>query len=598
MPEYKAPLRDMRFLIDHVFDFHRHYTALGATDASPDMVNAILEEGARFCENVLAPLNRSGDEEGCHFDNGVVTTPAGFKQAFAQYVEGGWHGLAADPTYGGQGLPGSLGLVISEMVGSSNTSWGMYPGLTHGAMSAIHAHGTPAQKQTYLSKLTAGQWTGTMCLTEAHCGTDLGIIKTRAVPAADGSYAITGSKIFISAGEHDMSDNIIHLVLAKLPEAPAGTKGISLFIVPKFLPDAQGEAGERNGVSCGSIEHKMGIKASATCVLNFDGAKGFLIGEPNKGLNCMFTMMNHARLGTGMQGLCLGEASFQGAIQYANDRLQMRSLTGPKAPEKVADPIIVHPDVRRMLLTMKAFNEGNRALTYFTAQWLDTAHLSPDAGARQEAEDVLAFLTPICKAFMTDTGLEVTNNGMQVFGGHGFIREWGMEQLVRDCRIAPIYEGTNGIQALDLLGRKVLGSQGKLLRGFTRIVHEFCAANAGHPQLASYVAQLNELNQQWGELTVKVGMAAMKNPDEVGAASVDYLMYSGYIILGYLWLRMAVVAQSQIDAGSGDADYCRGKLATNEFYFKRLLPRTAAHRAAIEAGSECLMQLPAELFAL
>ncbi|WP_445571230.1 acyl-CoA dehydrogenase C-terminal domain-containing protein [Pseudomonas sp. E102] len=598
MPEYKAPLRDMRFLIDHVFDFHGRYAELGASDASPDMVSAILEEGARFCENVLAPLNRLGDEEGCHFDNGVVTTPTGFRQAFAQYVEGGWHGLAADPAYGGQGLPSSLGLVISEMIGSSNTSWGMYPGLTHGAMSAIHAHGTEEQKQTYLSKLTAGQWTGTMCLTEAHCGTDLGIIKTRAVPQADGSYAVTGSKIFISAGEHDMSDNIIHLVLAKLPDAPAGTKGISLFIVPKFLPDTAGEAGERNGVSCGSIEHKMGIKASATCVLNFDGAKGFLIGEANKGLNCMFTMMNHARLGTGMQGLCLGEASFQGAVRYANDRLQMRSLTGPKAPEKAADPIIVHPDVRRMLLTMKAFNEGNRALTYFTAQLLDTAHLSHDETARQEAEDLLAFLTPICKAFMTDTGLEVTNHGMQVFGGHGFIREWGMEQLVRDCRIAPIYEGTNGIQALDLLGRKVLGSQGKLLRGFTKIVHQFCAANTGHAQLQGYIAQLDGLNRQWGDLTTQVGMAAMKNPDEVGAASVDYLMYSGYIILAYLWLRMALVAQAQLDSGDGDADFCRAKLATCEFYFKRLLPRTAAHRSAVEAGSECLMKLPAQLFAL
>jgi len=474
----------------------------------------------------------------------------------------------------------------------------MYPGLTHGAMSAIHAHGTEEQKNTYLRKLTAGQWTGTMCLTEAHCGTDLGIIKTRAVPQADGSYAVTGSKIFISAGEHDMSDNIIHLVLAKLPDAPAGTKGISLFIVPKFLPDASGEAGERNGVSCGSIEHKMGIKASATCVLNFDDAKGFLIGEPNKGLNCMFTMMNHARLGTGMQGLCLGEASFQGAIKYANDRLQMRALTGAKAPDKPADPIIVHPDVRRMLLTMKAFNEGNRALTYFTAQMLDVAHLSADAEARQQAEDLLAFLTPICKAFMTDTGLEVTNHGMQVFGGHGFIREWGMEQLVRDCRIAPIYEGTNGIQALDLLGRKVLGSQGKLLRNFTKIVHKFCAANAGNAQLGGFVAQLDGLNQQWGELTMKVGMAAMKNPDEVGAASVDYLMYSGYIVLGYLWLRMALVAQAQLESGEGDGDFCQGKLATCEFYFKRLLPRTAAHRAAIEAGSDCLMKLPAQLFSL
>ncbi|KPA87435.1 acyl-CoA dehydrogenase C-terminal domain-containing protein [Pseudomonas asplenii] len=598
MPDYKAPLRDMRFLLDHVFDFHAHYERLGASDASPDMVGAILEEGAKFCEQVLAPLNRSGDEEGCHFDNGVVTTPKGFKQAFAQYVEAGWHGLAADPQYGGQGLPQSLGLVISEMIGSSNTSWGMYPGLTHGAMSAIHAHGTEQQKQTYLSRLTAGEWTGTMCLTEAHCGTDLGLIKTRAVPQADGSYAVSGSKIFISAGEHDMSRNIVHLVLAKLPDAPAGTKGISLFIVPKFLPDAAGEAGERNGVSCGSIEHKMGIKASATCVLNFDAAKGFLIGEANKGLNCMFTMMNHARLGTGMQGLCLGETSFQGAVRYASERLQMRSLTGPKAPDKAADPIIVHPDVRRMLLTMKAFNEGNRALTYFTAQWLDIAHRAAQPEQRQEAEDLLAFLTPICKAFMTETGLEVTNHGMQVFGGHGFIREWGMEQLVRDCRIAPIYEGTNGIQALDLLGRKVLGSQGKLLRGFTRIVHKFCEANAGHGQLGAHVTRLDQLNREWGELTLLVGKAAMQNPDEVGAAAVDYLMYSGYIVLAYLWLRMALVAQAQLEEGSGDADYCRGKLATCEFYFKRLLPRTAAHRAAVEAGSESLMRLPADLFAL
>ncbi|WP_137819994.1 acyl-CoA dehydrogenase C-terminal domain-containing protein [Pseudomonas sp. 2FG] len=598
MPDYKAPLRDMRFLLDEVFDFHASYAALGASDATPDMVSAILEEGAKFCEQVLAPLNRSGDEEECQFNHGVVTTPKGFKEAFAQYAEGGWMSLAADPAYGGQGLPHSLGLLISEMVGASNTSWGMYPGLTQGAMAAIHAHGTEEQKQAYLTRMTAGRWTGTMCLTEAHCGTDLGIIKTRAVPQADGSYAISGSKIFISAGEHDMSENIVHLVLAKLPDAPAGTKGISLFIVPKFLPDAQGEAGARNAVSCGSIEHKMGIKASATCVINFDNAKGFLIGEANKGLNCMFTMMNHARLGTGMQGLCLGEASFQGAIKYANERLQMRALTGPKAPDKAADPIIVHPDVRRMLLTMKAFNEGNRALAYFTAQLLDIAHGGDNAEQRQEAEDLLAFLTPICKAFMTETGLEVTNLGMQVFGGHGFIREWGMEQLVRDCRIAPIYEGTNGIQALDLLGRKVLGSQGKLLRGFTKRVHQFCAANAEHPQLQAYFAQLAKLNQEWGELTQRVGMAAMKNPDEVGAAALDYLMYSGYIILGYFWLRMAVVAQGRLSAGGGEAAYYQAKLATCEFYFKRLLPRTAAHRAAVEAGSDCLMQLPAEQFAL
>ncbi|WP_010485974.1 acyl-CoA dehydrogenase C-terminal domain-containing protein [Pseudomonas sp. S9] len=598
MPDYKAPMRDMRFLVDEVFDFHTSYAALGATDASPDMVSAILEEGAKFCEQVLAPINRSGDEQECQFDNGVVTTPEGFKEAFALYVEGGWNGLAADPAYGGQGLPHSLGLMISEMVGASNTSWGMYPGLTHGAMSAIHAHGSEAQKQTYLTKLTEGTWTGTMCLTEAHCGTDLGIIKTRAVPQADGSYSLTGSKIFISAGEHDMSQNIVHLVLAKLPDAPAGTKGISLFIVPKFLPDpATGEAGERNGVSCGSIEHKMGIKASATCVINFDGARGFLIGELNKGLNCMFTMMNHARLGTGMQGLCLGEASFQGAIKYANERLQMRSLTGPKAPEKAADPIIVHPDVRRMLLTMKAFNQGNRALAYFTAQLLDQAHRADSAEAREEAENLLALLTPICKAFMTETGLEVTNHGMQVFGGHGFIREWGMEQLVRDCRIAPIYEGTNGIQALDLLGRKVLGSQGKLLRGFTRIVHKFCDAQAANPQFSAYVSQLSGLNKQWGELTQQIGMAAMKNPDEVGAASMDYLMFSGYVILAYLWLRMALVASDKLAAGSGDTEFYQAKLATCEFYFKRLLPRTATHLAAAQAGSDCMMSMSAESLA-
>ncbi|MBB1605135.1 MULTISPECIES: acyl-CoA dehydrogenase C-terminal domain-containing protein [unclassified Pseudomonas] len=598
MPEYKAPLRDMRFLIDEVFDFAGRYQALGATDASPDMVSAILEEGAKFCEQVLAPLNRSGDEEGCHFDNGVVTTPKGFKEAFAQYVEGGWNGVSSDPAYGGQGLPHSLGLLVSEMIGAANCSWAMYPGLTKGAMAAIHAHGSAEQKQAYLPRMTAGTWTGTMCLTEPHCGTDLGIIKTRAVPNADGSYAISGTKIFISAGEHDLSENIIHLVLAKLPDAPAGTKGISLFIVPKFLLDASGEAGARNAVACGSIEHKMGIKASATCVMNFDGATGYLIGEANKGLACMFTMMNHARLGTGMQGLCLGEVSYQGAVKYAQERLQMRALTGPKAPDKPADPIIVHPDVRRMLLTMKAFNEGNRALAYFTAQLLDIEHLSDSAEEREQAANLLAFVTPICKAFMTDTGLEVTNHGMQVFGGHGFIREWGMEQLVRDCRIAPIYEGTNGIQALDLLGRKVLGSQGKLLLGFTKLVHQLCQANAEHPQLKVQVAQLAALNKQWGELTQKVGMAAMKNPDEVGAAAVDYLMFSGYVTLGYFWLRMALVARQKLEEGAAEADFYQAKLATAGFYFARLLPRAAAHLAAVEAGGETLMRLSAEQFAL
>ncbi|KAF1061149.1 MAG: 3-methylmercaptopropionyl-CoA dehydrogenase [Pseudomonas citronellolis] len=597
MPQYKAPLRDMRFLTDEVYDFTGRYQALGASDATPDLFSAILEEGAKFCEQVIAPLNRSGDEEGCQFDNGVVTTPRGFKEAYAQYVEAGWNGLSSDPAYGGQGLPHSLGLLVGEMIGASNYSWGMYPGLTRGAMAAIHAHGSAEQKQAYLPRMTSGIWTGTMCLTEPHCGTDLGIIKTRAVPNADGSYAISGTKIFISSGEHDLSENIIHLVLAKLPDAPAGTRGISLFIVPKFHLDASGEAGERNAVSCGSIEHKMGIKASATCVMNFDGATGYLIGEANKGLACMFTMMNHARLGTGMQGLCLGETSYQGALSYARDRLQMRSLTGPKAPDKPADPIIVHPDVRRMLLTMKAFNEGNRALAYFTAQLLDTEELAESAAEREQAADLLAFLTPICKAFMTESGLEVTNLGMQVLGGHGFIREWGMEQLVRDCRIAPIYEGTNGIQALDLLGRKVLGSQGKLLANFTRLVHQLCQAQAEHPKLAAQAAQLAALNKQWGELTRQVGEAAMKNPDEVGAASVDYLMFSGYVTLAYFWLRMAVVSHERLASGEGDAAFHEAKLVTADFYFDRLLPRTAAHAGALRAGADGLMRLDAEHFA-
>ena len=596
MPEYKAPLRDMRFLIDEVFDFHGRYQALGASDATPDMVAAILDEGSKFCEQVLAPLNRSGDEEGCHFDNGVVTTPKGFKEAYAQYVEGGWNGVASDPAYGGQGLPHSLGLLLSEMIGASNVSWGMYPGLTRGAMSAIHAHGSQAQKDLYLARMTAGTWTGTMCLTEPHCGTDLGIIKTRAVPNADGSHAISGTKIFISAGEHDLSENIVHLVLAKLPDAPAGTKGISLFIVPKFLPDAEGNVGARNAVSCGSIEHKMGIKASATCVMNFDGATGYLIGEPNKGLHCMFTMMNHARLGTGMQGLCLGETSYQGAVRYARERLQMRSLTGPKAPDKPADPIIVHPDVRRMLLTQKTLVEGCRMLAACCARQLDLEHGHPDADGRRAATRRAALLIPIVKAFLTDVGQEVASLGVQVYGGHGFICEWGMEQLMRDSRITQIYEGTNGIQALDLVRRKLLGDQGGellALQGELAVASEALQGRAALAPLAEPVLQRLE---EWRQLTGEVLEACARDPQEIGATSVDFLQYSAYVLLAALWLQAAARAQEALDGGSGEGDFYRAKLRSADFYLRRILPRASMHREALLGGADCLMALPEEHF--
>ena len=597
MPEYKAPLRDIKFVMNELLNSEQHYANLeGAEDATPDMVDAIIGEGAKFCEQVLSPLNQVGDKEGCIWSEDGVKTPTGFKEAYQQYVEGGWPSMTADPNYGGQGLPHSLGLVMSEMVGTANWSFGMYPGLSHGATNTIEEHGTEEQKQTYLTKLISGEWTGTMCLTEPHCGSDLGTLRTKAEPNADGTYAITGTKIFISAGEHDMAENIVHIVLARLPDAPAGTKGISLFIVPKFLPDANGEVGERNSLICGSIEHKMGIKASATCVMNFDDATGFLIGDINKGLNCMFTMMNHARLGTGMQGLCHGEASYQSALAYAKDRLQMRSLKGPAAPEKAADPIIVHPDVRRMLLTMKAFNEGNRALAYHTAKLLDQAHYAAEEEARADAEAQLAFLTPICKAFMTDTGLEATLLGQQIFGGHGFIREWGQEQQVRDCRIAQIYEGTNGIQALDLLGRKVLGSQGKLLKTFTKQVHLLCKEVEGNATFGEYAKKLAQLNTQWGELTTAVGMKAMQNPEEVGAASVDYLAFSGYVVHAYFWLKMALVAQAKLDAGTTEVDFYKGKLATQAFYYQRLLPRAQAHAEALSAGASTLMDIAVEQF--
>jgi len=597
MPEYKAPIRDTKFVMQELLDCETHYQKLGYEEATPDMIDAILAEASKFTEQVIAPLNQIGDEQGCQWHEGNVTTPEGFKDAYQQYVEGGWPTLSQNIEFGGQGLPHSLNTAIAEYMSAANHSFAMYPGLSHGALATLEEHGTQEQKDIFMPKLVEGTWTGTMCLTEPHCGTDLGMLRTKAEPNEDGSYSLTGTKIFISAGEHDLSENIVHIVIARIPGSPEGSKGISLFVVPKFNVNNDGSMADRNGVSCGSIEHKMGINANATCVINFDNAKGYLIGVPNRGLNCMFTFMNAARLGVAVEGAAAAEASFQGALAYAKDRLQMRSLTGPKNPEGPADPIIVHPDVRRMLLTQKSIAEGGRALTAYLAQLVDIGHAEQDEAKKAQAESKLALLTPIAKAFLTELGLECTSHGVQVYGGHGFIKEWGMEQLMRDTKISCLYEGTTGIQALDLLARKVLGSKGEVLKPFAAEVTVFCQENFDSPEMAEFIQPIMAYAADWQKMTQSIGMKAMENPDEVGAASVDYLMYAGYITLAYFWAKMAKVAQSKLVESDEDKAFYQAKIKTAQFYFQRILPRAKGHAACLENGSESMMQLDAEDFA-
>ncbi|ATH80613.1 acyl-CoA dehydrogenase [Ectopseudomonas mendocina] len=590
MPEFNAPLRDMRFVLHDVFQAPSLWARLPALadTVDADTADAILEEAAKVTGNLIAPLNRSGDEEGAQWEGGEVRTPTGFREAYATYIEGGWVGLSGNPEYGGMGMPKMLAVAFEEMLYAAGSSFALYSALSSGACLAIDAHASEELKTTYLPPMYEGRWAGSMCLTEAHAGTDLGIIRTRAEPQADGSYKVTGSKIFITGGEQDLTENIIHLVLAKLPDAPAGPKGISLFLVPKVMVNADGSLGERNAVSCGSIEHKMGIKASSTCVMNFDGATGYLIGEVNKGLAAMFTMMNYERLSIGIQGIGCAEASYQSAVTYARERIQSRAATGPVNQDKIADPIIVHADVRRMLLTMKALNEGGRAFACYVGQQLDLAKYAEDANERQNAEALVALLTPVAKAFFTDTGLESCVHGQQVFGGHGYIREWGQEQLVRDVRIAQIYEGTNGIQALDLLGRKVVANGGAALRLFAAEVRDFAHAHES-PYRERLIEALERLEAVSGWLLEQ----AKSEPNAVGAASVEYLHLFGYVAYAYMWARMAAVAQNK---QAEDEAFYDGKLATAEFFFARLLPRTLSLEASIRAGSQPLYGLAAEQF--
>ena len=597
MPIYTPPLRDMQFVMHEVFKVTDEFKAMPAhAEVDADTINAVLEEAGKFAAGVAFPLNISGDTEGCTLDNQTheVTPPKGFKEAYRQYVEGGWPALSCDPQYGGQGLPHTVNQCVYEMLNSANQAWTMYPGLSHGAYEALVAHGTDEQKKTYLPKLVSGEWTGTMCLTEPHCGTDLGLLRTKAEPVGDGTYKLTGNKIFISAGEHDFTENIVHLVLARLPDAPKGSKGISLFVVPKFNVNADGSIGSRNPIFCTGLEHKMGIHGNATAQIAIDGAIGTLVGEPNKGLAAMFVMMNAARLGVGNQSLGLTEVAFQNALAYAKDRLQMRSLSGKKAPDKEADPIIVHPDVRKMLLTAKAYAEGARALQIYCTMLLDKAHHHPDEKVKKDSDELVALLTPIVKAFISDNGHVATNACMQVFGGHGYIKEWGMEQFVRDNRINMIYEGTNTVQSLDLLGRKVLGNNGATLKKFGKLVAKLVEEEGVNEKMAEFINPIAYLGDQMTKFTTEIGFRGFQNPDEVGAAAVDYLRVAGHLVFGYMFARMAQVALREIAAGNTDPFY-QAKLQTARFYFAKLFPETATLMRTARAGAKVLMDTDAAL---
>jgi alkylation response protein AidB-like acyl-CoA dehydrogenase len=582
----------MRFVLHELHNSAAHLADINQTEITSDLIDNILEEAGKFATDILLPINASGDEEGCHYENGVVRTPKGFKAAYEKFRESGWGSVSSDPDYGGQGLPDIVGKMIEEMQCSANLSFGLYPGLTHGATLALKGHGSEELKQRYLPKMIEGVWSGTMCLTEAHCGTDLGMLRTKATPQEDGSYKLNGAKIFISAGEHDLTENIIHLVLARLPDAPKGIKGISMFLVPKFLPTEDGRPGARNGVTCTAIEHKMGLKASSTCQMYFDDATGWLVGEPNRGMRAMFTMMNAERLSVGIQGLGVAETAYQSAVFYAKDRIQGRSLAGPKNPDRAADPIIVHPDVRRTLMTLRAYIEGCRALSGWVATQLDLETKAADLQRRQDAEDFVAFMTPVVKAFFTDLGFELSSMAQQVYGGHGYIRDHGVEQLVRDARICMIYEGANGIQALDLVGRKLPQHMGRLLRGFFHPVQAFIETNSADPLVLPLAKAFGILQQA----TAHIATVALKDPEEAGAAATDYLRLMGLVALGFMWARAAKLAAEKLPHADGEAGFYKAKLTTARFYMERILPQTGALWSSIRAGKASMMELEEAAF--